>query len=479
MRSNRLFVLLPGVLLILGCGGGGGGGGGTPKPLPTSVTVTPKNPAVSVGSTQQFAAMAVFSNTSTHDVTSSVTWSSSNVRVATIDAGGLASAKAAGTTTISALAGSVSDATSMTVPMPVGGNIIPVTVNGSLCSSGSYPNKLCVSVTVCTPGTGTCQTITDILLDTGSYGLRVFKQALSVPLNQVTVASGNLAECVQFVDGTADWGPVQNADVVLGGEPAVTVPIQVVDATFSKVPAGCGTPEASPAVAGFNGILGVGLFTEDCGAGCVSAAGNGVYFACAGTTCSGTAVPLASQVQNPVAGLPVDNNGVLVQLPAVPLGGTTSNNGQLVLGIGTQTNNIPSGVMAFPASTTGDFTTVFNGTTLNNSFIDSGSNAFFFTDAALQACAAPNSTWFCPPTTQNLSATTSGAAGSPSVTVPFQIGNALALFGSGNSAFVELGGSLSGVSGFDWGLPFFYGRNVFVGIQGKSTSLGTGPFWAY
>ena len=34
--------------------------------------------------------------------------------------------------------------------------------------------------------------------------------------------------------------------------------------------------------------------------------------------------------------------------------------------------------------------------------------------------------------------------------------------------------------GFDWGLPFFFGRNVFVAIQGQSTRPGgTAPYWAY
>jgi HD-like signal output (HDOD) protein len=47
--------------------------------------------------------------------------------------------------------------------------------------------------------------------------------------------------------------------------------------------------------------------------------------------CTGTAVALASQVQNPVAQLPVDNNGVLVQLPGVAPGGISSDIGQLML----------------------------------------------------------------------------------------------------------------------------------------------------
>lgn len=459
---------------------------------PVSIAVTPANPIIAIGSTQQFTATGTFSDSTTQNLTASATWSSSNPAVATVSTTGFATPLTAGVTTISALFGSIPGSTTMTVPVPAGGsgaaNVLSITVNGSLCSgyfNATYPNKPCVSVTVCTPGTQSCQTITDILLDTGSTGLRIFKSALNnLPLQQVTVPSGNLAECVQFVDGSADWGPVQTANVVLGGESAVTVPIQVIDATFGTVPTACGTPEASPAAAGFNGILGVGLFVEDCGAGCVNV-NNGMYYACSGSSCIGTAVTSNNnvQVQNPVAHLPFDNNGVLVQLPAVSTGGASSDNGQLVLGIGTQTNNTPSGVIRYPANSNGEFTTVFNGTTYNNSFIDSGSNGLFFDAPAILLPVCGD--WYCPTSTQSFPATTIGASGSPSVVVPFQIGNATTLFNSGNHVFAELGGPISPLSGsvstmFDWGLPFFFGRSVFVGIQGRSSpGLGSGPFWAY
>jgi len=448
----------------------------------TSISVTPASPSVPAGTTQQFAASGVYSDGTSYDITTQVTWTSLPTSAATINSSGLATGVAAGTATITAASGSISGNTTLTVTSggATGNNVLPITVNGSLCSSNSYLNKPCVSVTVCTPGTATCQTINDILLDTGSYGLRIFKQVLTnVSLTQVPSGSGSLAECVQFADGSADWGPVQTADVILGNEPAVRVSIQVIDSTFGTVPPECGIPDASPSAAGFNGILGVGLFAQDCGSACVNSASIGRYYTCSGTSCPGTRVPLANQVQNPVALLPLDNNGVIVQLPSIPPGGSRSVNGSLILGIGTQTNNVPSGVTAFPASQVGRFTTTFNGT-LYSSFIDSGSNGLFFAPPSTSPIPTCQflSDWFCPSSTLILSATNKGASGSPSGDVSFQIGNFETLFSSGNNVFPNIGGDFPG-GFFDWGLPFHFGRNVFVGLEGKGSSLGTGPYWAY
>jgi hypothetical protein len=473
MKSNKLFFLFPVILLIFACSGGGGGGN---RSL-VSITVTPAAPSMAMATTQQFRARGRYSDNSTQDLTTALTWTSSNTRVAKIIATtGLATSLASGITTIRATSGSISGTAALTVLVPGGGsgasNVLSITVNGSLCSDRPfrYPNKPCVSVTVCNPGTSTCQTITDILLDTGSTGLRIFRQALNDDI--VPPVSGGLAECIQFADGSADWGPVQSADVRLAGEDPVTVPIHVIDADFGVVPDECGIPEAGPDDAGFNGILGVGLFAEDCGSGCVSATGNGMYYTCSGSDCSGAAVALADQVQNPVAHLPQDNNGVLVQLPVVPLGGVPSVDGQLVLGIGTRDNNTPTTEVAYPADPYGEFITVFNGAPLD-SFIDSGSNGLFFT-SALSIC---HTWWYCPPATTPLSARTEGFSGTPVGVVSFRIGNATTLFSSPNNVFVELGGT---GSGFDWGLPFFYGRNVFVGIEGMSSPLGiSGRYWAY
>ena len=255
MKSNSAPLLFLILVLLVGCGGGSGGSGGSRVTL-VSIAVTPEQPFADPGATAQFTATGKYSDSTTKDLTALATWSSSNPSVATIsDAAGSkgsATSIAVGITAITAVLEGVTGSASLTVT--VGGNngpginVLAITVNGSLCSpatSAGYVNKPCVSVTVCSPNSTTaCQTINDILLDTGSSGLRLFKQALapSVVLTPVQSGTGLLAECAHFADGSTDWGPVQRADIRLGNEPAVTVPIQVIDATFGTVPATCGMP---------------------------------------------------------------------------------------------------------------------------------------------------------------------------------------------------------------------------------------------
>jgi hypothetical protein len=50
---------------------------------------------------------------------------------------------------------------------------------------------------------------------------------------------------------------------------------------------------------------------------------------------------------------------------------------------------------------------------------------------------------------------------------------------SNNEVFDTVAGANSG--GFDWGMPFFFGRNVYTAIEGVTPPAGVpkGPFVAY
>ena len=212
-------------------------------------------------------------------------------------------------------------------PIPVvASNVLPIVVGAGPSNNVNIPY---VSVRVCTPGTTDCRTIDNILVDTGSTGLRLLSAAISglaLPA-QTTAASNITLECAQFLSFVT-WGPVKLADIYLGGNRAPSVPLQVIaDPAYPVVPSGCAA--AGPIATGVgdihaNGILGVGVFVND----------GQRYYNCAPTTpqtrCT-TVLTAAQQVQNPVAALDADNNGVVVELPVIGAAGAREVKGSLIL----------------------------------------------------------------------------------------------------------------------------------------------------
>lgn len=369
-------------------------------------------------------------------------------------------------------------------PPPPVNNTLDVEVN--LGPANNDADELLTSVTVCVPGTSTCQTIPNVEVDTGSEGLRLLASQVSLNLPQATLGGNTpLGECVSFADNSYVWGPLVTADIQLAGETASSVPVQLISApNFPNVPAACntgGTADDSVAVLGATGILGVGVFRQDCGAGCTSANAQlpKMYFSCPGANCSVTPVTLAQQLQNPVWMFPQDNNGLLISLPSVPDTGAPTASGSMMFGVGTQSDNGLGSAQVFTTDVQGNFTTTYSGKAYSSSYIDSGSNGIFFLDSAtlgINTCSGGNSSFYCPAATTNYTATNMGVNGT-SGSVSFSIANANTLFSTPNSAFSNIGGPNPG--SFDWGLAFFFGRTVFVGIEGQSTPAGVGPYWAY
>jgi hypothetical protein len=203
---------------------------------------------------------------------------------------------------------------------------------------------------------------------------------------------------------------------------------------------------------------------------------------------------IAQQVTNPVPLFATDNNGVLIDLPRAL---TVTNNlaGSLIFGINTQTNNQLSSATSTATVLTatpgnGYITTSMTlpnspALRLTTSFIDSGSNGYYFdtNSPAIQPCSGANASFYCP-TSLTLQATLVGANGATNKVVSFVIGNASTMFNDSTQAVLpNLSGAFGGTTNtsFDWGLPFLYGRRVFFGIEGMTPS-GTsisGPFYAF
>jgi hypothetical protein len=357
-------------------------------------------------------------------------------------------------------------------------------------------NTLFVTITVCVPGSTTnCQTIDHIQVDTGSYGLRILAPVLTLALPVQTTSNGDsVVECTEFVDGYS-WGPVASADVQISGESASRVPIQVIgDPNYANVPADCsssGPAEDTVAAFGANGILGIGVFAQDCGLACANAAEPQSYYACTSAQCQAAIVPLADQVQNPIPLFATDNNGVIIQLPSVAATGAATVTGYMIFGIDTQSNNKSGsqsvltvvGSAAAANQLPGTLTTNFNGQTLPQSFLDTGSNGLFFNDSGLTQCTESGLTdFYCPASTENLTATLQGENG-VSASASFSVGDADALGSNDASlvAFPTLAGPYpsANTDTFDWGLPFYFGRTVYTAIENATTSVGTGPYVAF
>lgn len=378
-----------------------------------------------------------------------------------------------------------SSATTPITPAPTGVN------NSAAITAGGGPtgvvNGLYTSVTLCAPGTSNCATINGVLIDTGSTGLRILSSALppGFLLPQQSDANNNpVGECFPFVSGST-WGPVHTADMEIAGEKASSFPLQIIgDETFAPIPASCsssGPTMQSLDDLGSNGILGVGNFKQDCGQACASDANIGIYFTCPSAGCQPISQTLAEQLPNPVSLFASDNNGVIIKLPSVGSSGAVSVDGELIFGIGTQSNNALANENILTLNENGDFTTTFQGKSFSNSFVDTGSNALFFLNSAasgIPACTDA-SFFYCPTATSAFSVTNQGQNG-VSTPINLNVANADTLLASASPNFIfnDLAGPTT-FGSFDWGLPFFLGRNVFIAFEGESISGNAGPFTAY
>jgi Protein of unknown function (DUF3443) len=400
-----------------------------------------------------------------------------------------------------------------------GSNVMPVILGG-------YGNEPTVSVTICAHGSTTnCQTISNLLIDSGSTGLRVFSSALTASF--VSGLTGTTGECYTYVDGTIDWGVVKTADVILGGETASNVPFQIIsnngaygdggascyadDLAFyvsqGFLPSNSGCSVANQATqaaqdegcpffdspgTGYNGLIGVNFLAQDCGTGCATVADNDLYYSCSGTTCTSSTMAVASQVSNPISYLPVDNNGITFEFPNATVGNNLT--GYAILGIGTESNNMPSEATTLTAdpneSDTGytDIQAQWQAQTIY-AFLDTGSNTYNFPYSNTTSTVVanypimptdPNTDAFTPSATETFTVTNIGFNGAQLGT-GLSIENVEANFNTYNVVnyigIVDQNGPIDGQ--FDWGFPFFLGRTVYVGLEGKTSSLGSGLYWAY
>ncbi|HEU5334630.1 MAG TPA: Ig-like domain-containing protein, partial [Terriglobales bacterium] len=153
MRPKVTTVILAVVTIVLiGCGGGSS----TPSTPPpqqaqlTAVSISPANSSLPVGRTQQFSATGTYSDGSTKNLTSVVSWRSSNTDIGAISTTGLLSPLSAGKTTISAIVSNLTGSASVTITPAA---IVSLSVTCPIASIAFNTEEQCAAIAKLTDGT--------------------------------------------------------------------------------------------------------------------------------------------------------------------------------------------------------------------------------------------------------------------------------------------------------------------------------------
>ena len=148
-----------------------------------SIALIPANPSIANGTQQQFAATGTYTDTSTHDLTGAVTWSSSDTTVAAISnasgSNGLATSIGQGSVTISATLGTIAGATGLTVTPAALVSIAVIPANASIANgtgqqfaaSGTYTDNSTQPLTNSVNWSSSDTTVASISNASGSKGL--------------------------------------------------------------------------------------------------------------------------------------------------------------------------------------------------------------------------------------------------------------------------------------------------------------------
>lgn len=221
----------------------------------TSIAVTPANQTVPVGGSQQYDAVATFSDGSSNDVTTLATWSSGNTNAATIGAStGLAavpnSATTGATSTITAALYGVTGIATLTVgaPAPVSLTVTPVvpttanialgntatftaTENWSDGTTGHVPSG---TVTWTSGTLATATILANATVSSNATALGVATGTSTITATEGTLTPGTATLTV--VTGTSHFAYVANASGTGSSTPPSSISEYSVNATSTTAP---------------------------------------------------------------------------------------------------------------------------------------------------------------------------------------------------------------------------------------------------
>src|SRR5208283_3986349 len=212
----------------------------------SSIAVIPSSISLALGYSEQFTAIATFSDGSTQDVTQSATWASSSPTVAVVNSAGLAASMLVGTTSVSASFGPAVGSALLTVISPVPVSLVISPANPTIFLSGqqqfsatlNYSDGSFLNVTtsvtwnssnpaVATVGTtglavgsgGGSSTIAAKWgnLLTGSTALTVTPPTVSIAPSTVSLSLATTQQFSATVTGNANQSVTWGVDGIAGG----------------------------------------------------------------------------------------------------------------------------------------------------------------------------------------------------------------------------------------------------------------------
>jgi hypothetical protein len=212
MKNILLSLVLVFAGLLAGCN--------SSAPTLNSITVATATPSVAAGLTATFTATGNYSNNTTQNLTSSVTWTSSNMAVATI-AGGTATTLTQGSTTITASMTGVSGMAALTVTAPVLDSIavtpandtVPVGTLTQFTATGTYSDNSTQNLT--STATWSSSNTTDVTIS--ATGLATALSTTTAPIT-IMATSGTTSGTTGLTVANATL-----TSIVLSGAPTVTI----------------------------------------------------------------------------------------------------------------------------------------------------------------------------------------------------------------------------------------------------------------
>jgi len=350
MKKLQILFAVVCALVMVGCGGGSSSSGTAPATL-QSIAVTPGTPSVPAGASQQFTATGTYSDHSTKNLTSSATWSSSNAAAATVSASGMATSKAQGSATITAIYSSVSGSATLTVNTAALASLgvspasasLALGTSVQLAATGTYSDGSTQNLTASVQWTSGNPSEVAINAN-GTFGLAM---ATGIGSSTVTAASGSISSSATVTVTSAALTSISISPLTASIAPGTTMQF-VATGTFSdgstqNITSSVQWTSANPAAASINanGVPGLAMGI---------AAGNSAITAASGSISSGATLTVTSASVTSIAVTPASPSislGTLQQFTAI---GTFSDGStQDITGTATWSSS-KSGVVSITAS---------------------------------------------------------------------------------------------------------------------------------